>query len=106
MKLYNNGGRIEGENAFTSQAEVVAVVGDVNNQTQRDTYLANLFCHAPEMKTALVACIAPLAKAIEQDAFAGCVNPQIGERALALVESVLNEVLSPLAKEKLPLLKQ
>lgn len=106
MKLENNGGRIERANAFTSQAEVIAVVGNVNDQTQRDTYFATLFCNAEDMKTALVACVAPLAKAIENGAFEGCCNPKIGERALALVESVLNDVLSPHAKEKIPLLKQ
>lgn len=49
----NNGGRIEGRNAYTSEAEVIAVVGDVNHQTAEDTACARLITAAPQMLDAL-----------------------------------------------------
>ena len=45
----NNGGRIEAADAFTSEADVVAIVGTVNQQTDQDTANANLIAAAPTL---------------------------------------------------------
>jgi hypothetical protein len=50
----NNGGRIEGRNAGTSEAEVIAIVGEINNQTEEDTRRARLISAAPEVADALM----------------------------------------------------
>jgi len=48
-----NGGRIEAEGAYTSQARVIAVVGTVNEQTPEDTRNARLITAAPRLLVAL-----------------------------------------------------
>ncbi len=45
----NNDGRIEAANAFTSEAEVVATVGIVNQQTDLDMANATLIAAAPTL---------------------------------------------------------
>ncbi len=45
----NNGGRIEAANAFTSEAEVVATVGIIDQQTDQDTANATLIAAAPTL---------------------------------------------------------
>ncbi len=92
MKLYNNGGRIERANAYTNDAEVIAIVGKINEQTRENTFFANLFCVSPELIGLIVEMQMALSKAIEKNAFADCVMPSIGEKLFDRAQIYINHL--------------
>ena len=81
----NNGGRIEGPGAYTSDAVVIGVVGEVNNQTVQNTANARFIVQACNAHEDLLGALAALEALVEWESRMGGWDASCWEQARAAI---------------------